>query len=71
MATEKRPTGTSVNNAVSIETTSGALCVFPLCMYYFSAAQKNSEAESAIRAYGTVLWGEKKLQCDATKRAIT
>lgn len=54
MATERNPTGTTVNNAVSIETAAGVLCMFPLCMYYFSAAQNNSESESAIRAHHSV-----------------
>lgn len=57
MATERNPTGTTVNNAVSIETAAGVLCMFPLCMYYFSAAQKNSESESANRAHDVALWG--------------
>lgn len=60
MATERNPTGTSVNNVVSIETAAGLLCMFPLCMYCFSAAQKNSDGESAICAHDVALWGKNK-----------
>lgn len=53
-------------NAVSIETTSGVLCVFPLCMYNFSTVK----AESAIHAHDAVLWGRKTLQSDASKEQL-
>lgn len=59
MATERNPTGTSVNNVVSIETAAEVLCMYPPCMYYFFR-QKNSEGESAKHAHDAALWKNKK-----------
>lgn len=40
MATERNPTGTSVNNIVSIETATEVMCMFPSVHVLFSSSSE-------------------------------